>query len=243
MMRAAAALAAAATITIGAAGCETTQELSAKIGKRLGHQSAIAGTRSLGAINRDVRVNQTTLVSGGGETAVAVELTNTGAEAQADFPVLISVLDAAGRSVYSNDTKGIEPSLQELALLPAHATSWWVDNDLLASGGVPKTVSAAVGAATANPPASVPALATEDVSASNSFPGAHVSVTVENHSAVAQTELAVYAVVLAGGRVVGAGRGIIPALAAGASAPVLVPIVGTVDGSTISLTVPPTDLR
>jgi hypothetical protein len=43
--------------------------------------------------------------------------------------------------------------------------------------------------------------------------------------------------------VVGAGRGIVAALAAGASAQVEIPIVGTVSGSTISLTVPPTDLR
>ena len=44
--------------------------------------------------------------------------TNTSAHAQADFPVLVDVLDSAGRSVYRNDTQGIEPSLQQLALLP-----------------------------------------------------------------------------------------------------------------------------
>jgi hypothetical protein len=43
--------------------------------------------------------------------------------------------------------------------------------------------------------------------------------------------------------VVGAGRGVVAALAAGASAAVLVPIVGTVNGSTISLTIPPTGPR
>jgi hypothetical protein len=243
MIRAAAALAAAATIAIGVSGCETTQELSAKIGRRLGHQSAIAGTTTLGAVNREVRVGATALVASGGETAVAVELTNHGSQAQADFPVLLNVLDASGRSVYRNDTKGIEPALQQLAMLPAHATAWWVDNDLLASGGVPKTVTVAVGAAKASAPASVPAIATRDVSASDSFPGPHVSVTVENRSTVAQSELPVYAVALRDGHVVGAGRGVVAALAAGASAAVLVPIVGTVNGSTISLTIPPTGPR
>ena len=243
MMRAAAALAAATTIAIGAAGCETTQELSAKIGRKLGHQSAIVGTTKLGALNRDVRVLRTALLSGGGETAVAVELTNTSAHTQTDFPVLVDVLDSAGRSVYRNDTQGIEPSLQQLAPLPAHATAWWVDNDLLASGGVPKTVSAAIGASTQSAPATVPAIATKGVSGSDSFPGPHVTVTVENRSKIAQSQLPVYAVALAGGRVVGAGRGIVPTLAAGASAQVLVPIVGTVSGSTISLTIPPTGLR
>jgi hypothetical protein len=242
MRRAAAALAAAGTLVIGAAGCETTQELSAKIGRRLGRQSAIATTTKLGAVNRDVRVIQTALVSGGGETAVAVELTNAGSQAQADFPVLINALDASGHSVYNNDTKGLEPSLQQLALLPAHATAWWVDNNLLASGGVPKTVTVAVGASTQSAPAATPAIATKDVSASASFPGPHVNVTVSNRSAVAQSQLPVYAVALSGGRVVGAGRGIVAALAAGASAQVEIPIVGTVSGSTILLTVPPTGL-
>jgi hypothetical protein len=243
MIRAAAALAAAATIAIGVSGCETTQELSARIGRKLGHQSAIAGTTKLGAANRAVRVSATALLSAGGETAVAVELTNSGAQTQTDFPILLDVLDARGRSVYRNDTNGIEPALQQLALLPAHATAWWVDNDLLASGGVPATVTVAVGASTASAPASVPAIATKDVSASDTFPGPHVSVTVENRSAVAQSELPVYAVALRAGRVVGAGRGVVAALAAGASAQVLVPIVGTVSGSTISLTIPPTGPR
>jgi hypothetical protein len=243
MIRAAAALAAAAMTLLGAAGCETTQELSAKIGRKLGHQSAVAGTTKLGALNHDVRVTKTALVSSGGQTAAAVELTNTGAEAQIDFPVALNVLDAQGHSVYRNDTQGIEPSIQQLALLPAHATAWWVDNELLASGGVPKTVSATIGASTAAAPATTPTIATKGLSASNSFPGPHVSVTVSNRSSIVQRELPVYAVALSGGRVVGAGRGIIPTLAAGASAQVEVPIVGTVSGSTISLTVPPSSVR
>jgi hypothetical protein len=107
---------------------------------------------------------------------------------------------------------------------------------------VPKTVTVAVGASTQSAPAATPAIATKDVSASTSFPGPHVNVTVSNRSAVAQSQLPVYAVALSGGRVVGAGRGIVAALAAGASAQVEIPIVGTVSGSTISLTVPPTGL-
>ena len=68
-------------------------------------------------------------------------------------------------------------------------------------------------------------------------------MTVFNRSSIAQSQLPVYAVALSGGRVVGAGRGIVATLAAGASAQVEVPIVGTVSGSTISLTVPPTGVR
>jgi hypothetical protein len=242
MNRAAAALAAAAAILIGASGCETTQELSAKIGRKLGHQSADAGTTSLGAANRTVRVERSALVGSGGQYAVALELTNSGAQAQSDFAVLIDVLDAGGKSVYRNNTKGIEASIQGLSLLPAHATEWWVDNEVLASAGPPTSVSVAVGTSTGSVAATIPLLTTRRVSASDSFPGAHVSATVENRSRVAQSELAVYAVALRGGKVVGAGRGIVAALAPGASAQVEIPMIGSVDGSTIALTVAPTKL-
>jgi hypothetical protein len=241
MNRRAAARAASVAVVLGTGGCETTQQLSAKIGRRLGHQSAVAGTTSLGTASRDVRVARTALLTSGGQTAVALQLTNTSAQTQTDFPVLIDVLDSAGGSVYRNNTKGIEASIQQLALLPAHATAWWVDNEILASGGVPKTVRAQLGASASGAAAAVvPELTTHGVSASESFPGPHVSVTIDNRSAIPQTQLAVYAVALKGGQVVGAGRGVVAALAAGTSAALEIPMIGSVDGSTISLTVAPT---
>lgn len=241
MRRAAAALAAAGAILVGAAGCETTQQLSAQIGRKLGNQSAIAGTTALGAVNRDVRIDQKVLLSAGGQTAVVLALTNTSARTQTDFPVLVDVLDASGASIYRNNTKGIEASIQQLAALAPHASAWWVDNEVLASRGTPKSVTAALGASTvAAPTTALPALTTGGVSASNSFPGPHVSVTVRNRSTIAQSQLPVYAVALRGADVIGAGRGIVPSLAAGASAQVDIPMVGTVSGAKIALSVPPT---
>jgi hypothetical protein len=242
-MKPAAAALAAGLIVLGASGCETTQEQSAKIARTLGRQSAIAGTTRLGAANRDVRIEEDVLVTAGGQSAVALKLTNTSARTQADFPVLISALDASGRSVYRNDTSGIEASIQQLALLAPHATAWWVDNEVLESGGVPKTATGQLGASTASAPSTLPTITTQGVSASDSFPGPHVSVSVRNRSRIEQRQLPVYAVALRGGTVVGAGRAIIPSLAPGAVAQVQVPMVGSVNGSTISLTVAPTALR
>jgi hypothetical protein len=239
MTRPAAALAATVAVLLGASGCQTTQELSAKIARRLGRQSAIVTTTGLGAVNRSVRVTASALISAGGQSAVAVELTNTGARAQANFPVLIDVVDAKGHSVYRNDTRGIETSLQQLALLPAHTTAWWVDNEVLTPATASLKVSTAVGASTTPAPATIPTIAATAVSASSSFPGPHVSLTVVNHSSIAQTQLPVYAVALRGGRVVGAGRAIVPTLAAGARTSLEIPITGTVDESTISLTIAP----
>jgi hypothetical protein len=68
-------------------------------------------------------------------------------------------------------------------------------------------------------------------------------VTVDNHSATAQTELPVYAVALKGGQVVGAGRGVVASLARGASSTLEIPMIGSVDASTIVLTAAPTPAR
>jgi hypothetical protein len=241
MRRCAAALAAAAAIAVAAAGCETTQEQSAKIGRKLGHQSADTSQTSLGKANPFVRITRTALVSAGGSTAVALLLTNTSGQAQVAFPVLINVLDAAGKSVYQNDTNGIEPSLQQLTLLAPHQNAWWVDNEVLANE--PKSVSAQIGSSTATAPATTPQIATRAVSSSASFPGPHVSATVVNSSKVAQRELAVYAVILNGDTVLGAGRGLIASLAPGASTQVLIPVIGSISGRTIILTAAPSQLR
>jgi hypothetical protein len=243
MSRRAAALAAAGLILVGLTGCETTQERSAKIARTLGHQSAVAGTTILGVANRDVRIERSVVLTAGGQSAVALELTNTSARTQTAFPVLIDVLDARGSSVYRNDTKGIEPSIQQLALLAPHSTAWWVDNEVLATGGAPRSVTGRLGASSATSARALPQITTQGLSSSDSFPGPHVTVTVHNRSPIAQSQLPVYAVALKGAHVLGAGRAIVPSLAAGASAQVQIPIIGRVDKTTISLTVAATARR
>jgi len=242
MSRAAAAVAAAGAIALLLGACETTQQRSAAIARQLRHQNAFTAITGLGAANHDVRISRAVLLTAGGQSAVALALTNTSATAQVALPVLVAVLDARGRTIYRNDTRGIEPSLQQLALLGAHQTAWWVDNEVLA-GGVPTRVSGELGAATAAAPTRLPAITTSGVSASNDFPGPHVSVTVTNHSALAQAELPVYAVALHGATVVGAGRAIVASLAPGASTPVLIPMIGSVSAATVALTVPATAVR
>jgi len=232
MRRAAAPL--CALVALAASGCETTQQLSAKIGRRLGHQSAIAGTTAIGARNREVRVVASALIAGH-PAAVAVELRNESATAQENVPVTLDVRDAKGASVYRNDTKGIEPSLQQIARLPGHATLWWVDEQILSSG-VPSSVTVRVGTASAAAQPA-PAIAISGASASDAFPGPHVSATLRNTSSVAARQVAVYAVTIRGGRPVGAGRALVASLAPGARAPVTIPVTGVATGARIELTV------
>jgi hypothetical protein len=235
MTRAAAALAAGMLAVLALSACETTQQESARIARQLGHQRANPGTTQIGAANDAVRVVRTALVPGS-PAAAAIELTNTSASAESAIPVAIAAHDAHGAVVYRNDTRGIETSIQQLALLPAHATAWWVDNEVLAAGSAAASVDARVGAGSGAAPRGRPAISVRGVSASDSFPGPHVDLTVHNGGWAAQSQLAVYAVALRGGRVVGAGRALVASLAAGASAPVLIPMAGAVTGATISVT-------
>ena len=233
--RAGTALAAAVLATLALSACETTQQQSAKIGRELGRQSADAGTTGIGSANHSIRVIAAVLVAGA-PAAVAVELRNDGA-AQAEVPVGVAVRDAKGAVVYRNDTKGIESSLQELALVPAGATVWWVDNEVLASGGAAARASAAVGAARAHAPTVAPDLTASAVSASGSFPGPHVDLTVHNAGGSTQTQVTVYAVASAHGKIIGAGRAIVATLAARADASVEVPMTGSVSAAAVSVTV------
>jgi len=109
-MRPAAAAFAAGLIVLGASGCETTQEQSAKIARTLGHQSAIAGTTA--PRRRQPRRADRT----GG---AAHDRRPVGGRAEADqhehadpkriFPVLIEVLDAKGSAVYRTTQAGSSP--------------------------------------------------------------------------------------------------------------------------------------
>ena len=111
---------------------------------------------------------------------------------------------------------------------------WWVDNQVLATG-VPSAVSVRVGAAAAANPA--PTITTSGTSASDAFPGPHVSTTLRNASSVTARQVAVYAVTIRGGRAVGGGRALVASLAPGARAAVTIPITGVATGAQIELTV------
>jgi hypothetical protein len=230
-----AAPAAAALVALALGGCETTQRLSAKLGRALEHQSAIVGIARLGGASRAVRVLRSALLAGS-PGAVVLELANTSARAQSAIPVLIDVTDAHGASVYRNDTAGIDPSLQTLAALPPHATAWWVDNEVLPQRGVPTAVSAQIGAGGAAR-GTAPRIAVSGVSASSSFPGPHVDATLRNASTSSARTLSVYVVALDHGRVVGAGRAAVAALRGGASTQVEVPMTGSVAGADVAVTV------
>jgi hypothetical protein len=236
MTRGGVALAAAAAV-IALTGCESTEQESAQIAKRLGHQSADAQITQINGANAYVRVESAQIVSSSGANAVALELTNTSAKAQADIPILITVYDAAGKAVYSNDTVGSSSPSGELSLLPAHATAWWVDGNVLASGATPTRVVARIGAATATAPSQ--SLSGGALAAGSNFVGPLISGKAINGSASPASDVTIYVVALTGERVVAAGQSLVPTLAAHGSASFQVNVVGNAKGGTPAVTVAP----
>lgn len=247
-------LAALGAMALLLSGCESTESESAKLGREGAKLIAGAGTVGLGGANSAVHVGQVALVQGSGRTAAVVQLTNTGAAAQADVPVLIDVRGAKGASLYRNDIQGLEPSLQQMALLPPHVSEWWVDDQVLASVK-PSSVKVRIG-----DPKGAPVKAGADVSsATGSSAGVQLSTTglgsdvagpylageAVNHTGVAQHNMPIFAVALRGGHVVAGGRALVPNLPASSATVKPKPtafriyLVGAPAGAHIELTAAP----
>jgi hypothetical protein len=183
-----------------------------------------------------IRVREAAVVHGAEGAAAVVVLDNTSARAFARVPIAITVSDASGKTVFSNDTPGLEPGLVSVASVPAHAEAFWVDDQLPASSK-PARVRARVGEGT--PAAAVPQIAIASVhSSEGAAAGPGVAATASNHSRVAQQGLAVFALARRAGQVVAAGRAVIPELAAGASAPFQLFFVGNARGAQLRLLAP-----
>jgi hypothetical protein len=222
-------------LAVTASACESTQSESAKIARE-GGAAQVASTLKLGAVNRDVRVSDVTLVSGAGRRAVAVKLTSTSSRAQREVPLLVSVTGARGKVVYSNAT-GAETLLSHVTLLPPHASAWWVDDEVLTSAAA---TAAKVRVGTGQRPG-------RDARATLSAKTTHVAAqsgattlsgVVVNHTAKAQSGVPVFAVAVRGGKVVAAGRAVVASVAANASAPASfdLPLIGDAAGAKIELT-------
>ena len=224
------------------AGCQTTEQRSAAIGKRLAHERAAAAVTKIGTTNASVRVEAAQLVDTASGSAAALELTNTSGQAQADIPILITVTDTDGKTIYSNATVGTSSPSGELSLLGPHATAWWVDANVLARTGVPAHLNVRIGRGVTPPPAA-PALRATNLSSGSNFVGAYIGGRVLNASATAQSNATVYAVAITGTRVVGAGQSLIVALGAHASSAFQVSVLGRTAGARLQATIVPAHLR
>jgi hypothetical protein len=226
-------LAAAATL---AAGCESTQSKSAELAEQGGAASKEQGLR-IDRESRDVEVTRATLLEDRNGAAAVVELRNASRRALVDVPIAIDVRKG-GKTVFANDTPGLEPSLTGVPVLAPGESIAWVHDQVFAPG--PK-LEAKVGATSAPAPAKLPEV---EVGAprigGDSTSGIAVEGKVTNRSDLLQRKLVIYAVARRDGKVVAAGRGQVERLKPHAAAGYQIFFIGNPEGARIELAAPPT---
>lgn len=170
-------------------------------------------------------------------TAVAVALRNTSKHALAGAPIELTVRDAKGSVLYQNNTPGLQPSLTEVPLLEPGKTVVWVD-DQVQVAGTPASASALVGEAKVA--STAPKIEVVSTHASTTGGEASESGSVANRSALPQVNLVVYAVARRAGKIVAAGRAVLPEIGAGTSVPFQIYFVGNPQGAQIEVSAPAT---
>lgn len=220
-------------------GCETTAERSAQLEHAAKHIS-LGSERELTIAKPStyVKVVATQVLHTGEQTAAVVTLRNRSTHTMRDAPIAITVRGANGRVLFQNNAPGLEAALSKVALLPAGAQTTWID-DQVQTTGTPASTAAVIGEG-ARASASIPQLRVGSVHTIEdpaSGPGA--AGTVANRSAVTQQNLVLYALARRDGRIVAAGRAVLPEVPAHGSSPFEVFFVGDAKGAQLEVSAPP----
>ncbi len=239
-MRAAAALALAA---LALAGCETTAEKSAKLERAAKlHAARVEQSNPLRALvsgpaGRRARATSTTLLHTSEGTAAVVSVHNLTGTSLRHVPLLITVSDSAGNTLYTNNTQGLSRGLTQIALLPAHATVEWIDDQVQASGS-PAKLAAKVGegqpAGGSSPPLTVSGRLSEQNANGGSVEGA-----VTNLAGTSQHEVIIYAVARRGPRIAAAGRAVLAEVPPHGSSHFQLFLIGDPSGAHLQLSAAP----
>jgi hypothetical protein len=234
-----ASLVALSAIALGA--CQSSQEKSAELEKS-GH-NAISKEKGLQitAVNKQVKVLDTTTLTDKNGSAVVVTLKNESSQGLINTPIAIDVQDAKGKSVFKNNDPGLEASLIGVPLMQAGQTVDWVNDQVLAAG-TPKSVKVQVGSTKDTLSSSVPELeVSKPKLKTDPYSGTEAAGTVTNKSGIDQTRLILFAVARKDGKVVAAGRGGIKRLPAdGKPTEYHIYFIGDPRGADVTVTAPPT---
>lgn len=225
-------------LAIGASACESTQSESAEIAK---HAKAAAKQQmlQLGALSRDVRVADVTLLQGSEKDAVAAKLTNVSGHPIAGAPILVEVLGGDGKALYTNATGGLERALQRTPVLAAHASGWWVDDQVLFKSK-PGRVIVRVGSAGASTSAAPASISLSGVRLGQQDGLQVLSGSLANTSTRSLKGATVFAVGVDGGRVQAAGRAVVSPLPGHASGtPFQIFLVGSPAGAAFTTSAAP----
>jgi len=220
------------------AGCETTAEKSAQLERLAKHRVAAQQTLSITKPSVYVKVLDAQVLHDSSGTAAVLTLDNSSPKALSNVPIAITVHGSHSNVLFQNNAPGLESALTSVALLEPGAQTIWIDDQVQASE-TPSSVSAVVGegSVVSSP---IPRLSVSGVASVEGAGGVPAAAgTVHNESAVAQRSLVVYGVARRGGRIVGAGRGILPELAPHQSSKVEIYFSGQTQGAKLEMTAPP----
>jgi hypothetical protein len=241
-MRAAIAAACLAMVVL-VSGCESSQNKSARLAKQGGKAFTRKGL-DVKHENPNVKVTATTVLQDKNGAAAVVELHSTSPTIQVNVPVSIDVLGPGKKSVFKNDSPGLEPALVSAPVLQPNSDFAWV-NDQVTPTGPARSVDAKVGRAPGSRPVaklpqldvSPPKITTDPVS------GVEAAGTVTNRSQVEQRALIIYCVARRGTKVIAAGRSAIARLVPGKRKAYHVYFIGDPSGGKLSVVAPPTVLQ
>lgn len=225
-----------AGVALVVTGCESTQDKSAKIAAELGPVEKEEGLK-ITKRSKDVEVVSTTLLTDQAGSAVVVRLRNTSNEDLVGVPIAIDVLDAKGKSVYTNGIPGIEPALAAVPFIPAGGETEWVHDQILATGK-PAEVKVRMGAGGEPFAGELPRISITDPKIEGDpYSGVLAGGEVVNESGQDLDRLLLYAVATQNGEIVAAGRGAIePFKAKPKPAPYNVYFIGDPRGAEVSVT-------
>jgi hypothetical protein len=229
------ALAALAALALG--GCESTQEKSAQLEKTAKHERLALQGVTVSKQSADVRVLATEVVRGKEGGAVIVRLRDTSAKAILAAPIAIVVRDAKGKTIYQNNAPGEDQSLTKVSLQPG-VEGVWID-DQVHTEAAPTSASAKVGEGS-HPSGPAPKLSVEGLHVSGAGGEAGAEGSVKSQSAKTQYNLVVFVLARKAGKIVAAGRAVLPEVLPGASDSFQVYFVGDPSGAKLEASAPAT---
>lgn len=213
------------------AGCESTFDRAARARAEAGpvkQASALNVTKIKGVTTKTLAI----IPSADGLTAaVVIKVTSTDPAISLVWaPIDVTLLDASGNVIGTNNIVGALPVLVHLSTLHADQEVLYVNDQIMVSG-VPAEAQVVIGGklATAAPPAGLQVSKTaviKDVDLGiDSW-----TATVKNTTGVRQEQVIVQAIVRDGTKIVGAGTALVNGLDSGASAAVTGYFVGSATG-------------
>ncbi len=143
-------LALAALAALALAGCATTAEESARLERAAKRSHKTSETQAplralvAGRASSKTQVQSTAVLHTREGTAAVVTVRNLTSSRLRKVPILITVRDGSGASLYTNNQPGISSTLTTIPSVPAHGSSTWVDDQVQAVG-TPVSVTAKLG--------------------------------------------------------------------------------------------------